>query len=86
MIEHKLCLNINNNISNTDSGEPGFLLFSVMKPVIHFFFQGGKAMSPNFLFCWPNAVIGLTEPQVVAQEIFAVSDLIFQCFFVDLML
>jgi hypothetical protein len=26
-------------------------------------------MSPNFLFCWPNAVIGLTEPQVVAQEI-----------------
>ena len=43
-------------------------------------------MSPNFLFCWPNAVIGLTEPQVVAQEIFAVSDLIFQCFFVVLML
>jgi hypothetical protein len=34
-------------------------------------------MSPNFLFCWPNAVIGLTEPQVVAQEIFAVSDLIY---------
>lgn len=37
-----------------------------------FIFQGGKAVSPHFLFCWPNAMIGLTEPQVVAQEICAV--------------
>ena len=40
-------------------------------------------MSPNFLFCWPNAVIGLTEPQVVAQEIFAVSNLNFLVFFLN---
>ncbi|CAG2196375.1 E6.4.1.4B [Mytilus edulis] len=36
--------------------------------------NGGKAVSPHFLFCWPNAVIGLTEPQVVAQEICASKD------------
>ncbi|VDI30437.1 3-methylcrotonyl-CoA carboxylase beta subunit [Mytilus galloprovincialis] len=35
------------------------------------YIMGGKAVSPHFLFCWPNAMIGLTEPQVVAQEICA---------------
>ncbi|XP_076083662.1 uncharacterized protein LOC143054517 [Mytilus galloprovincialis] len=35
------------------------------------YIMGGKAVSPHFLFCWPNAMIGLTEPQVVAQQICA---------------
>ncbi|CAC5367475.1 E6.4.1.4B [Mytilus coruscus] len=35
------------------------------------YIMGGKAVSPHFLFCWPNAVIGLTEPKVVAHDICA---------------
>lgn len=38
------------------------------------YIMGGKAVSPNFIFCWPNAVIGLAEPQVVSKEICSSKD------------
>ncbi|XP_071144811.1 uncharacterized protein [Mytilus edulis] len=49
-----------------------FIVGNAVGPVSYI--MGGKAVSPHFLFCWPNAVIGLTEPQVVAQEICASKD------------
>ncbi|XP_063408614.1 methylcrotonoyl-CoA carboxylase beta chain, mitochondrial-like [Mytilus trossulus] len=49
-----------------------FIIGNGVGPVSYI--MGGKAVSPHFLFCWPNAVIGLTEPQVVAQEICASKD------------
>ena len=37
--------------------------------MIEFVFQSGRSSSPNFLFCWPNAVTGMTEPSAVVQSI-----------------
>ncbi|ESP01290.1 hypothetical protein LOTGIDRAFT_111576 [Lottia gigantea] len=36
------------------------------------YMMGGKCMSPNFIFSWPNSSLGLMNPEMLAQELLKV--------------
>ncbi|KAJ8305996.1 hypothetical protein KUTeg_016541 [Tegillarca granosa] len=44
-----------------------FIIGNSIGPVSHV--MGSRSMSPNFLFCWPNAVIGMNEPKEMIQAL-----------------
>lgn len=44
-----------------------FIIGNSVGPVSHV--MGSRSMSPNFLFCWPNAVIGMNEPKEMIQAL-----------------
>ncbi|XP_069127450.1 uncharacterized protein [Argopecten irradians] len=33
------------------------------------YLMGGRCTSPNFIFCWPNAVVGMTDPKEAVQDL-----------------
>ncbi|RUS85170.1 hypothetical protein EGW08_007074 [Elysia chlorotica] len=39
------------------------------------YLMGGRAVSPNFLFAWPNARVAIMEPHILAKKVAQESDL-----------
>ena len=43
-------------------------------------FQCGRSFDPRFLFCWPNAKIGMEDPKHICDTLLQVSTRLYERF------